>query len=350
MLYIIIIITFVVILLINFTVDFIKNRQLFKQKNKIHDNILTQNFYDKYNKNPVIFDKDKESLLNYDPLTPLDNIVINNNKKIFIINSYINLINSIISNNNYLTKINPLLYRNKISKEIENLPRKTKKNSKKKIIESMAIIKEVIPLKDIDFKNIILKKNYKKIQLNRIIDYYFTSLNENLLKITINQEYLLDNKKNYITTELTFDSNNNLLLKINDTDLFNDNNFQEFNYFMNLKNTIENLNIVSTVLGVISSIETQEKNNILMIKNIKPEIYNELINYCSFDGQIVNIKNLSIDLVFDNIYRCFMILELNFKENKKSNDKTKLVEQYFDFECPGYSMPQLISVYHKKEK
>ena len=138
MLYLIILVTFVVILLINFTLDFIRNRNSFK-KNTVDENFLENNFYNKYNQHPIEFEK--TSGLKYQPLKPLDNVVIDNNTQLMVVNGFIGLINGIIENNEYFIGMNPL---------IRNMD-----------------------IKNIDWKKIIWGKKYKNIQLQRIINFYF---------------------------------------------------------------------------------------------------------------------------------------------------------------------------------
>jgi hypothetical protein len=349
MLKFIIIITVIVILLINFTVDFIKNRQLFKKKNTLNENLLKQNFYDKYNKQPVVFQK--ESLINYEPLKAINNLVINSHKKIFIINGYISLINSIIRNNNFLINNNLLIARQEIinNNTVEN-NKKTKKFSKKKSLELENIDNITINLqiKDIDWKKIIFQKNYKTIKLSRIIDIYFTNINNNEINVNIHQEYLLNNQNHYIETILTFNNQYKLMTKINNVDIFNDSNFSNFNKFYSINTDINNLNIVQTVLSIISCLENQQKSNILMIKNIHSEFYNKLINYSNFNGHIIDIESLSIDNIFDNIYRCYITFKVKNINKKNNQQDIQLMEQYIDFECLNYNFPQLVNFHHNK--
>jgi hypothetical protein len=327
LLYIIIFITFIVILLINFTIELIKDRNLFK-KGVSEDLFLAENFYNKYNKHPV--KHHNESLFTYEPLKPLDNIIIDNNTKLFIINSYITLINSVILDNNYLININPLIHRDLLQENIKN--KKKKKNSKETMESSDDII-----FRDVDWKKIIWNKKPKFIQLERIINHFFFSIDEYFIGLNIDQEYTIDNKKQIICTKLKINLKNLIISEINDTVV---NNISGSQQYLKIDTTLENLNIIATLFGIINCLQGNHFN-IIMIKNIKSNLYNSLINYYKSKGIIETIKSIEINPLFDNIKRCKIQLIIN------NNGKSTEVEEYFDFDCPKYAFPELVMVYNQ---
>jgi hypothetical protein len=335
-------------------VEFIKNRQMFKNKTAVENNLLQTSFFDKYNNNPVEFNH--ESLLQYDPQKPMEKLLLNNNKKIFIINSFIGLINSITSGNHYLITINPLLYRTKnITSNTENPDvnvnheeEKKKKNSKKSkktdttnenITTNESSQWEAMAINNLNWKQILWNDEFDNIKLNKIIDYYFFGIDEDTLGIKITQEYTINDEKKYVKTILHINDKNNLLLKINDIEILNfDESFKEF---FGVPTSIDNLNMITTIFSILSSIENKNNKNILMMKNIKPNLYTQLINYYSYQWHLSSIKNITINLLVDNLYRCYFMMEVI------NNGVTKLVESIFDFECPNYSFPELITIYNK---
>jgi hypothetical protein len=313
--------------------EFIKDRNLFKKKNMAVGTHLQDMFYTKYNKNPVDFQQ--ESLLKYNPLTPLDNVIINNNDQLMILNGFIGLVNGIINDNQILIKNNPLLRREKIMDNPEKSPAKKSKKSKK---EEVAQDPLLLPIQAIDWKKIIWSKKFKTIELQRIVNFYFFSIDEHHVGLNLTQEYLMDHHRHLITTTLKIHIKQYLLVAINDVPVIQ---IQEgFNGYMNQPVTIKNLNIIGTVLSILSSMESARKN-ILMIKNIKPDLYTPLINYYQMEGKVTAINAIDIQEVVDNIMRIKIQMEV------EKNQKKIIVEEFFDFDCPSFSAPELIVVHNK---
>ena len=102
---------------------------------------------------------------------------------------------------------------------------------------------------------------------------------------------------------------------------------------------LKNLNIIATVFAIINCIESNNFN-LIMIKNIKSSLYSPLINYYSSKGSVEFIKSISIMDLFDNVKRCTIQLIL------KQKDKHTEIEEYFDFDCPQYSFPELVMIYN----
>ena len=253
-----------------------------------------------------------------------------------IVNSYIGLINSIISENNFLIGANPLLHRTKMIANTVAPAKKSKKS--KKDNEITENVSDVMAINNIDWKKIIWNKKFKYIELNRIVNFYFSSIDKDHVGLTMTQEYTIDHHKQLIITHLKINIQHYLLVSINDEPVVN---IQEgFDFYMNQPANIINLNIITTILSILSSMETNKKN-ILMIKNIKSDLYTSLINYYQLDGSITNIKSIDLTAVVDNIIRIKIEIQVQ-------NDKnTKILEEFFDFDCPAFSLPELI-VIHKR--
>jgi hypothetical protein len=280
--------------------EFINNRKNFKN-NGVDGNFLQDNFYNKYNKNPVKFQE--ESLLKYVPLEPLDNVVIDNNTQLLVINGFICLINSIIADNDYLINKNPLIRKDENSSSV--------------------------------WKKIIWNKKYKTIELTRIINFYFFSAGENV-GVNINQEYLLDKEKHIITTRIIINGNNYTIVKVNETPITTGDP-----QYMAVEFNIRNLNIIGTVLSILAAMNGNKKN-ILMLRNIKSDLYGPLINNYHLEGSIHSIESMAVTHLMDNLYRCKIVLTVALQKKKKT------VEEYFDFDCPSYSFPQLVNVPNKE--
>jgi hypothetical protein len=251
-----------------------------------------------------------------------------------IINSFIGLINSIIAENKYLIGVNPLLYRTKTTNPTTVVTKKSKKRKE----NEMEINQEILVIHDLDWKKIIWNKKFKHITLNRIVSFYFSSIDNDHVGLTMTQEYTIDHHKQLIITHLKINIKHYLLMAINDHPVLNI--AEGFDHYMNQTVNVTNLNIITTVLSILSSMACNKKN-ILMIKNIKSDLYTDLINYYQLNGPIVNIKSLNLTPTVDNIIR--IKIEIDVEQDKVM----KTLEEFFDFDCPVFSLPELILI-HKR--
>jgi hypothetical protein len=356
MLAIIVILAFAVILFLNFTIEFISSRKSVQKKKNVESDFLEKAFYEKYKKNPVNFSLGSSLLYTEKPKE--NPVQITGGEKLFITNCYISFFNALENENQEILNINPLLnfYGNHQIKE-----KKVKGRGRgKKDIESPETIlgNNCSPI-DI---NIIKEEIYNYhgprnkdkvgfLRLERIISVSFLYTMEKDILMEVVQECLQEEKKIILITKLILDAKNYCLKKINNLELWNENLLSVNNdkgekdkNFYGLHYNLTNLIIFSTFLAIMSSLECENQQSLLMIKNISSALYSPIINYYKKNNRLKAISLLKIDALYDNVQRVCIL-------STHSNGQGDIVEteDYLDFECPTYSVPELIRIYNKKD-
>ena len=380
MLAVIVVLAFAVILFLNFTIEFLSNRKSFQKKPSKENDFLEKAFYEKYKKSPVNFSL--SSSLEYVEKKKEAAVQITGSEKLFITNCYIALFNALQSKNHHLLNMNPMFHLHSLKQREESMlsggsteknPNvvRTKKKSKKIVEEKKEDVSWIMPTLDM---HLIMKAIYNQspldnqegeepLKLERIISVSFLYNLDNSILMEIVQECLKGRERIILITKMILDPKNYFLKKINDFDLWNKDELLEIenkniatveeqkenepnkqHNFYGLSPNLKNLTIFSTFLAIMSSLECKNQQSLLMIKNISSSLYSTLINYYKKQNILQSISLLKIDPLYDNIQRVCIL-----SSNKTPEGISVETEDYLDFDCPAYSVPELVKMYSKRD-